>query len=300
MEPNPMDGRMAEAGFRRRWFRREPEPALPGAAEGRVVAVVSGKGGTGKSFLATNLAVAAHGHGRRVAVVDCDFGLGNAHLLLGTNPRYCLQHLLAGAVLVEQAICPTPFGPSLLAGGSGVTSLAELGEHHLLLLGRALGWLAARHDLLVLDGGPGLSPPAILTALAAQDVVLVTNPEIAALTDAYALVKCISRGPRPPAVHVVVNRVQAPGQGWPTFQRLHEVVRRFTGMPIHYAGEIPEDPAVTQRRLGQPPLVISHPACAVAKAVTRIATGLDQVAAGLATPVSEGVERRIWATLHRA
>lgn len=264
-----------------------------------MLALASGKGGTGKSFLATNLAVALHHRGRRVAVVDCDFGLGNAHLLLGVNPRLSLQHLLAGSASVEEVLQATPFGPSLLPGGSGVSSLAELSEHHLLILGRSLGWLAQRHEVLVLDSGPGLSPPAILTALCAQAVVLVTNPEIAALTDAYALLKCLSRQPVVPSVHVVVNRVLEPGQGFYTFQRLQEVVVRFTGMPIHYGGECPEDPAVTQRRLGQPPLTVSHPECAISRAVIRLATTLEERLGHLFQQPGEGVERRIWACLHR-
>lgn len=295
-----MDGRASSLGYLRRWFRREPGPSSLPQKEGRVIALASGKGGTGKSFLATNLAVAMHNRGLRVAVADCDFGLGNAHLLLGVNPRLCLQHLLAGSAEIADVVQETPFGPSLLAGGSGVTSLAELEGHHLLMLGRFLGWLAERHDVLVLDSGPGLSPQAILTALAAEDVVLVTNPEIAALTDAYALIKCLARYPRPPRVQVAINRVHGPGQGWQTFQRLAEVARRFTGLPIHYAGEIPEDPAVTQRRLGQPPLVVSHPECAVSRSVVRLLRTLEERLGTLAQRATgEGVERRVLATLHQ-
>lgn len=57
-------------------------------SEALVVALASGKGGTGKSFLTTNVAIGLHRAGRRVVVVDCDFGLANAHLLFGVNPRY--------------------------------------------------------------------------------------------------------------------------------------------------------------------------------------------------------------------
>src|SRR6185436_18958967 len=111
MDVNPNGGRQAGVGSLRRWFRREPAPLRSGRLEACVVALASGKGGTGKSFLATNLAVALHGRGRRVAVVDCDFGLGNAHLLLGINPRLSMQHLLAGTAKVEEVLQQTPFGP---------------------------------------------------------------------------------------------------------------------------------------------------------------------------------------------
>ena len=166
--------------------------------EARVIAVASGKGGTGKSFLATNLAVALHQTGRRVAVVDCDFGLGNAHLLLGVNPRYALHHLLSGEVDLSQAQVQTPFGPDLVAGGSGISGMAEFDERQFVMFARCLGAVARDHDVVILDCAAGLSTQTVLTMLGAEHVVLVTNPEIAALTDAYALVKCLARHDRSP------------------------------------------------------------------------------------------------------
>ena len=72
------------------------EEASKGRSEACVIALASGKGGTGKSFLASNLAVAMYDRGLRVTLVDCDFGLGNDHLLLGVNPRMSVQHFLGG------------------------------------------------------------------------------------------------------------------------------------------------------------------------------------------------------------
>lgn len=267
-----------------------------------MIAIASGKGGTGKSFVATNLAIAMHSRGLHTAVVDCDFGLGNAHLLFGVNPRLSMYHLLAGLAPAAAVLTPTPHGPGLVAGGSGISSLAELDERHFAVLARSLAQLARLHDVLLLDCAAGLSPQSLSTILAAERVLVVTNPEIAALTDAYALIKCLSRQPRPPSVHVVVNRVLAHGEGEPTFDRLAEVTRRFVGNPIHYLGEIAEDRAVTQRRLGQPPLVVSHPGCATSRAVFSI---LDQLCAQVgpltaAVPMAGcGVERRMAEVLRR-
>ncbi|MCH7896097.1 MAG: topoisomerase DNA-binding C4 zinc finger domain-containing protein, partial [candidate division NC10 bacterium] len=67
-----------------------------------------------------------------------------------------------------------------------------------------------------------------------------------------------------------MNRVPVPGRGALTFEKLADVSRRFTGLEIHYLGEIPEDPAVTHRRLGQPPLVVSHPQCRTSEAVANL------------------------------
>lgn len=240
-----------------------------------MLAFASGKGGTGKSFMATNAAIALHRAGKRVVVVDCDFGLANAHLLFGVNPRFSMHHMLEGGVAVTDVLCPTPHGPALIAGGSGVSSMAELEPRHMRVLARALSDLARSHEFVLIDCPAGLAPQSMITVLAADHVILVTNPEIAALTDAYALIKCLARQPRRPLVHLAVNRVGKPGLGTVTFVRLAEVSRRFAGCEIHYVGEIPEDPAVTHRRLGQPPLLASHPECATSHAVRSILSNLE-------------------------
>jgi flagellar biosynthesis protein FlhG len=267
-----------------------------------VVACASGKGGTGKSFLATNLAIALHRSGLRVVVFDCDFGLGNAHLLFGVNPLRSAQHLLQGCCTPSEALTPTPYGPALVAGGSGISALAELRERHLVEFGRSMAWLAGHCDVLVLDCAAGLSPQSLLTVLVADHAILVTNPEIAALTDAYALIKCLGKQARRPTIHLVVNRVGEAGLGPPTFDRLAAVSRRFVGIAIHYAGEVAEDPAVSQRRLGQPPLIVSHPRCPTSQAVMGVVRHLERTLGGnwpRLLPAEEGVASRLLRALPR-
>ncbi len=298
MEPE-LNVERQERGFLRRWFRRVVAPEIEPGREAVVVAFASGKGGTGKSFLATNAAIALHALGKKVALVDCDFGLANAHLLFGVNPRYSLQHLLEGGVPVEQVLTPTAYGPFLIAGGSGIASLAELGGRHMRTLAGAMRWLAERHDVVLLDCAAGLAPQSLITVLAAQHVVIVTNPEIAALTDAYALIKCLARQDGHPLVHLAVNRVGQPGLGRVTFERLAEVSRRFARCDIHYLGEVPEDPAVTQRRLGQPPLLCSAPGCATTQAVLAMFQLLDQRLTEPAKASAGGVEARMLEQIRR-
>lgn len=281
----------------RRLFGGGVPPARP--REAAVVAFASGKGGTGKSFLTTNVAIGLHAAGRRVVVVDCDFGLANAHLLFGVNPRFSMLHLLDGAVSAAEALTPTPFGPSLIAGGSGIASLAELGVRHMQALAKALHWLAACHDYVLLDCAAGLAPQSMITVLAADQVVVVTNPEIAALTDAYALIKCLARQPGRPDLGLVVNRATAPGLGEATFDRLADVSRRFAGCEIHYLGAVPEDPAVSHRRLGQAPLMASAPTCPTSKAIHSILQNVAAQAPAQRATAQRGVENRMLAQIRR-
>jgi flagellar biosynthesis protein FlhG len=272
----------AAGGLIRRLLARVGNRESVPHAEAGVVAVASGKGGTGKSFFATSLAIELS---RRMGVVlvDCDYGLGSDHLLLGTSPAATLRDVVAGRVRAHDALVATAYGPLLLPGGSGVSSMVELTDGELSALAAALGDLARGTDQLILDLGAGISPQVVLTLLTANQIVLVTNPDIAALTDAYALVKCLARQGVQPPIGVVVNRVAsgAEGMGERTFAKLADVAQRFCGFPLHYLGDVPEDPVVTQRRLGQSPVVASHPQCAVAVAIATIARRLAELGGGV-------------------
>jgi flagellar biosynthesis protein FlhG len=262
--------------------------------EATVLAIGSGKGGTGKSFLATSLAVLLHQAGRRVILVDCDFGLACDHLLLGVTPQRTLQHLLAGQATLTDVMLATPAGPRLVPGSSGVRQMADLSDHELATLGRKLGEAAADSDVVILDCGAGIAPQTVLTMLCADHVVLVTQSEIAALTDAYAVIKCLRPLRRDIAISVVVNRVPAAGQGDRAFEKLDEVTRRHTNQSVNYLGEIGDDALVTQRRLGQPPLVVSDPRGVTADSLRAVLGKLERLCGtiGRRTVATSGVEGR--------
>ena len=249
--------------------------------EALLLVVASGKGGTGKSFLATNLAVAMSNRGLAVTLLDCDFGLANDHLLLGVNPKLSAQHIFGGLATMEEVRIKTPYGPYLVPGGSGVSQLGDLTAADLMHFSRGMSRLAGTEDVLIMDASAGISPQGVLTLLAAQHVLLVTNPEIAALTDAYALVKCLAQHHGCPRISVVVNRVRQKGQGEATFRKLADVSMQFVGCEIHYLGEVPENAKVTQLRLSQAPIVVSQPACKAAKAVQEILDRMDLVDGGV-------------------
>ena len=269
--------------------------APPPHEEAISIAIASGKGGTGKSFLATSLAVLLHQASRRTVLVDCDFGLACDHLLLGVKPTLTLQQLLAGQCTLEQVLLKSPCGPRLLPGASGVRRMANPTDKDLLAFARELGTLARREDALLLDLGAGIAPATVLTMLGADWIVLVTQPEIAALVDAYAVVKCVAQVNQGARFLIVVNRVNQPGRGELAFQRLTEVAKQNVGVELHYLGEIPDDDSVMQHRLGQLPLVVTEPDAAPSQAVRALAERLLQLCGGLLPRTvagDEGIEAR--------
>jgi len=249
--------------------------------EATSIAIASGKGGTGKSFLATSLAVLLHQMDKKTVLVDCDFGLACDHLLLGVKPTLTLQQLLNGQATLEQVLVKSPCGPRLLPGASGVRRMATPTDKELTMFARELGALAAQEDALLLDLGAGIAPATVLTMLGADWIVLVTQPEIAALVDAYAVIKCIAQVHKNAKFLIVVNRVSTPGRGEMAFQRLTEVASQNVGIELRYLGEIPDDDSVMQHRLGQLPLVVTEPDSPTSQAVRALAERLVQIVGGL-------------------
>lgn len=249
--------------------------------EAVTIAISSGKGGTGKSFIATSLAVLLHRAGLRTTLVDCDFGLAVDHLLLGVKPTASLQQLLSGKATLDQVLIETPCGPHLLPGASGVRKLAAMTDREILAFAGQLGAVAARNDVILLDLGAGIAPATVLTMLVSDHIVLVTQPEIAALVDAYAVIKCISQLRSNASFHVLANRVTTPGRGQEAFVKLTDVAQQHVGARLHFLGEVPEDPCVSQHRLGQLPLVVTNPGCNTGMALSKIANRFGELAGSL-------------------
>ena len=166
--------------------------------------------------------------------------------------------------------------------------MADLADHELLALGHGFGELAAMEDILVLDVGAGISPQNVLTMLSAEYIVLVTEAEIAALTDAYAVIKCVAQLRENADFSVIVNRVAKPGQGDRTYDKLAEVTKRYAGARLRYLGEILHDPTVTQRRLGQLPLAVSDAKGTTMTALRQILGQLERATDGFEPRRVEG------------
>jgi flagellar biosynthesis protein FlhG len=176
--------------------------------------------------------------------------------------------------------------------------MTHLTDAGLRTFARCLGELAACEDVLVLDMGAGISNQNVVTLSCADHVVLVIQPELASLTDAYAIVKCVAQLSDRPKLSVVVNRTTTSTQGPATFDKLAQVARKFTGLNLHYVGAIPEDPAVTLRRLGQQPIVATDPGGAIASAVRATVRRLSEVSGPFErreVPAAEGIEARFLA-----
>jgi flagellar biosynthesis protein FlhG len=241
----------------------------------RVVAVTGGKGGVGKTSVAVNLSTALAQRGRGVVLLDGDLGLANADVLLGLSPAYTLAHVLSGERSLEEVLLETPQGFRLLPAASGSLELAQLGPEALLGLIRSFGTLAVPLDTLIIDTAPGLVPSVLEFSQAAQHVLLVLCDEPASLTDAYALVKVLSRRHAVRRFHVATNQTRGARAGEELFQRFARVTARFLDVTLEFAGEIPADEAVRRAVREQRTVLERYPMSPAARAFKKLAERAD-------------------------
>lgn len=219
--------------------RRAPEGGEP-----EVLVVASGKGGVGKSVLSVVLGHALAEAGQRVLLFDADQNLGNLHVVLGVQPVARREALLQGAAEpsdLVQGVAPNLF---LLAGDSGAEAYEELDALAKARLQHRLTSLHARFDVVIADAGAGLESVAAAGTMGATRLLLVTNPEPAALTDAYAVLKLMHQKRPDLPVDVIVNRALDEADGHAAFARLADAAERFLRRGLRYAGAVPEDDAV--------------------------------------------------------
>lgn len=255
------------------------------AAHTHIIAITSGKGGVGKTFVSANLAAALVRGGHRVLVMDADLGLANLDIILNLKPKATLHEVLMGTSTLEGVILQAPGGFSVLPAGSGFAEYSRLTDELRGRLRRVLDDLGGRYDYLLLDTGAGIADVVLYAASLADEVVVVSTPEPTALADAYATIKVLAMQHHRSEVHLVLNQVRRPGEGATLTRQLQQVVDRFLNagaapqqesMTLDYLGEIPYDELVPQAVRSRKLLLESAPGSAVSKAFIGIAGNLSR------------------------
>ena len=249
----------------------------------RILAVTSGKGGVGKTFISANLAAALAERGERVLVLDADLGLANLDVVLNLHPKLTLHDVFTGKATLEQAILAAPGGFSVLLAGSGLVEYSRLTPQVREQLIDIIGKLAPRFDRILLDTGAGISDVVLHAISLADDVLVIVTPEPTSMTDAYATIKVLAMLQKRRQIRIVVNQVSAAGEGRTIRNQLQLVVDRFVapqlkaegdGEPLvlELLGEIASDPAVREAVQKRSLLLTALPGCPAAQAIAAIAT----------------------------
>jgi flagellar biosynthesis protein FlhG len=238
----------------------------------RSIAICSGKGGVGKSNLSVNLAILLSSLGKRSLLIDADLGLANDDILMGIRPKHHLYHFLCGQKSLQDILIEGPAGMKLLPGGSGISQLADLREMERKQILTGFLELSKSADILLIDTAAGINRDVLNFVMAAEDTLVVVNPEPTSLLDAFGMVKAIVGGGKRTNIHVVVNKVENEAEGQKTFERLQRTADRFLLVKLHYAGCIFDDPAVTTAVKTQKPFILSAPDSPASRSLQQVLT----------------------------
>lgn len=240
----------------------------------RVITVTSGKGGVGKSNTAINLAIQFRKLGKRVIILDADFGLANIEIMFGAVPKHNLCDLIYHGKNIKDIITWGPMEVGFISGGSGIAGLSNLNRDYLTYIIQNLAQLDAIADVIIVDTGAGIADAVLEFLVASGEILLVTTPEPTSITDSYSLLKALNRHPRFSSentqIKVIANKVENQQEGRNLFNKLDTVVKRYLNIPISYLGAVPQDPLLAKAVMQQMPVSLQTPGAKSARAYEEI------------------------------
>ncbi len=265
-------------------LRRLVEAEPGGGRRTHVVAVVSGKGGVGKTLIATNLAIALAAREHRVILFDMDMGTANADIVLGVEPSCSWGDVLTGRRTLDEVIIAAPGEIAFVPGCSGTARAANLSEferHHLLA---AMSRVEQSYDVMVLDCGAGISRNVVGVAASADSVLVVATPEPTAVTDAYATMKVFAQeretglagGEANASFGLVINQVSSRREAKETFERLAGVAARFLHLPVSDYGYVLRDDYAAVAVRQRVPVLLAYPRCPASSCLMALAGRLSR------------------------
>jgi flagellar biosynthesis protein FlhG len=256
----------------------------------RFIAITSGKGGVGKSTISSNMAHVMAKNGLKVGIFDADIGLANLDVMFNVKIQKNILHVLRGEATVEEILVPIEKNLVLIPGESGeeIFKYASSGlferfmdEAHIL----------DDLDVMIIDTGAGIGEHIQLFLRACDDVIVVTVPDPAAITDAYATIKVTSRLRND--ISVIMNQVRNEKEASALFEKIQKVALANIGaqLQLNFLGQIGADPKVSicvkKRALYSREFPTSTPAVELEVIVKRIAKKLERNV--LVTPQESGL-----------
>lgn len=237
----------------------------------KVIAVTGGKGGVGKTNISLNMAISMAQQGQRVLVLDADLGLANIDVMLGLRVQRNLSHVLNGQAELRDVLVEGPAGIKIVPATSGTRSMVELSESEHAGLIRAFSELQDDFDVLIIDTAAGIGNTVVSFARASQDVLVVVCDEPTSITDAYALMKVLSRDQHVFKFKVVANMVRNLREGQVLYNKLTKVTERFLDVALELAAIIPQDDNLRGAVRKQKALVEAHPKSPASLAIKALA-----------------------------
>lgn len=243
----------------------------PGKRRPRILCVTSGKGGVGKTSFTVNFAIALTRSDHRVLIVDGDMGLANVDVLLRLSVKTDIRDILENSADPREALIFARPDLAVLPGGSGVPELVSLGSDQQNRLAGLLREVSEDFDYVIIDTAAGIGTSVLWYNRFSDHNIFILSPDPTSMTDAYALIKLLSRSHGIHNFNLVLNFVRGVQEGNHTVDTIKRVSQRFLNLNIAHMGSIPDDKAVRKAVLDQIPFIEQTPGSRAARAVHGLA-----------------------------
>ena len=224
-----------------------------------VMAVTSGKGGVGKTNIAANLAICLAAAEKKVTLIDADFGLGNLDVVMNIDTKYNISHVISGVKTIEEIIHIGPGGVEIICAGSGIEDMADIGPFKRQRLLDELEAICSNSDIVLIDTAAGIGNSVVSFCCAADEVLVVTTTEPAAMTDAYAMIKVLSQNNYAGRISLVVNMADNPAEGRKVYRQIAEAASRFLDIHLYEAAVLHKDDSLVASVKSRRPVVLAYP-----------------------------------------
>lgn len=233
----------------------------------KIIVITSGKGGVGKTTTAINLAVAMNYFGKDVLVIDGNFSTPNVGIHLNApEVPISLNHILLGKAEPFEAVYEHESGIKIMPASISIKELKRTKPEKIKDFKKDFKKIS---DHIIVDCAAGLGNETLSVMDLADELIIVTNPEIPAITDALKAVK-IAEQLKKSIKGVIVTRVKKD-----KIELSPEVVKEMLEIPI--LGMIPEDDYVKKAINVKNPLVHTYPKSKASRAYKEVAAKLLDV-----------------------
>lgn len=233
----------------------------------KTLAVVSGKGGVGKSNFSLNFSIELTKRKHKVLLFDMDIGMGNVDILMGCTSSHSLVDFFNGTETLKNIVMKGSGQLHYIAGGAGLNDFLTLNDHRISSFFEEFEELITHYDYVLFDMGAGMTVDSLKFILAVDEIVVITTPEPTSITDAYSTIKYIHLNDDSDIpFYVVINRAFNEREGKEVIFRLQSVVNQFLKRQLISFGILPEDRTVIQAIKNQVPFIFNEKSIA-AKAI---------------------------------
>ena len=252
------------------------------------IAILSGKGGVGKTNLTLNMAYALYQAGFKALLMDCDLGLANLDVLLGITPSGNLQNALLGNSSIEEVIHSVAEKSfDVLPAASGVPELNNLSPELREALLEMLEPVLDCYDFVFMDLGAGISETVqAFSAMAALKVVVIT-PEPTSLTDSYAMIKVLNKRYGLRDFMIIVNQVESQSEAQDAFEKIRGACSHFLQIEPVLLGNVRVDPKLPEAVCHQQPLLQFAPGSVASQDIQNLAHRLQRIRLNMADWLAE-------------